>query len=175
MNTLEKKEPLFRQRFLFFALPFNDLFLEIAYSDREILHIRYTTEYQQSIDPLAFARVIEQQLNHYFQQSRFQFALSCQMQGATAFQQKVWRALMQIPYAEVKTYGALAAELGSSARAVGNACRNNPFPLVIPCHRVVSASGIGGYAGDTLQQQKGEIEFMQIKQWLLAHEQNAIK
>ncbi len=82
---------------------------------------------------------------------------------------------MQIPSGEVKTYGALAAQLGSSAKAVGNACRNNPFPLVIPCHRVVAASGIGGYAGDTLQQQKGEIEFMQIKQWLLAHEQNPIE
>ncbi len=175
MNTLEKKGPLFRQRFLFFALPFNNLFLDITYTDKTIHHIQYTTDFQQTIDPLPFAQVIEQQLNHYFQQPGFNFSLSCQMNGATAFQQKVWQALMQIPSGEVKTYGALAAELGSSARAVGNACRNNPFPLVIPCHRVVSASGIGGYAGDTLQQQKGEIKFMQIKQWLLAYEQNPIE
>ena len=179
MNTLEKKGPLFRQRSLFFALPFkqssNNVFLNITYTDKVINHIQYTTEFQQTIDPLPFAQVIEQQLKHYFQQPGFKFSLSCQMNGATVFQQKVWQALMQIPPGKVKTYGALAAELGSSARAVGNACRNNPFPLLIPCHRVVSASGIGGYAGDTLQQQKGEIEFMKIKQWLLAHEQNPIE
>ncbi len=175
MNTLEKKGPLFKQRSLFFALPFNNLLLHITYADKIINHIQYTTEFQQSTDPLPFSQVIEQQLKQYFQQPEFKFSLPCQINDATAFQQKVWQALMQIPSGEVKTYGALAAELGSSARAVGNACRNNPFPLVIPCHRVVAASGIGGYAGDTLQQQKGEIEFMQIKQWLLAHEQNPIK
>ncbi len=175
MNTLEKKGPLFRQRSLFFALPFNNLFLDITYTENTIHHIQYTTVYQHLTESLPFAQVIEQQLNQYFQQPGFQFSLFCQMEGATVFQQKVWRALMQIPSGQVKTYGALAAELGSSARAVGNACRNNPFPLVIPCHRVVSAAGIGGYAGDTLQQQKGEIKFMQIKQWLLTHEQNTIE
>jgi len=64
----------------------------------------------------------------------------------------------------VITYGEIAAELDSSPRAVGNACRKNPISLVIPCHRVVSASGIGGFSGQI------EGEKISIKQQLLAHE-----
>ena len=56
----------------------------------------------------------------------------------------------------------------TGARAVGNACRRNPVPVVIPCHRVVSARGIGGYAGDT----GGNL--LRIKSWLLQHEGSAI-
>jgi len=65
----------------------------------------------------------------------------------TAFQKKVLAELLDIPYGEVRTYGEIAARLKTSARAVGNACRRNPLPLVIPCHRVVAAVGIGGYDG----------------------------
>ena len=77
---------------------------------------------------------------------------------------RVWQALQKIPYGEVKTYGQLAKELKSSARAVGNACRANPIPIVIPCHRIVAVSGIGGYAGKT----DGPV--LERKRWLLAHE-----
>ena len=87
----------------------------------------------------------------------------CKLNG-TPFQQKVWRALRDIPAGEVMTYGELAKKVGSSARAVGNACRKNPVPVVIPCHRVVSASGPGGYAGAT----QGVL--FDIKCWLLEHE-----
>ncbi len=118
-----------------------------------------------------FAQQILQQFDYYFNRGCLTFSIPCQMTSGSLFQQKVWRALQQIPYGQVKTYGALAKELGSSARAVGNACRNNPFPVIIPCHRVVAASGVGGYAGDTLLRQKGKIDYMQIKLWLLAHEQ----
>jgi len=93
----------------------------------------------------------------------------------TEFQRKVWQSLQDIPVGEVRTYGSLAKELNSSARAVGNACRQNLFPVIVPCHRVVSASGIGGYAGDTLARQHGQINFLHIKQWLLAHEKANIK
>ncbi len=82
----------------------------------------------------------------------------------TEFQRKVWRALQRIPAGEVRTYGELARELNTSARAVGNACRQNPIPLVIPCHRVISASGLGGFAGETAG------EKISLKQQLLAHE-----
>jgi methylated-DNA-[protein]-cysteine S-methyltransferase len=67
----------------------------------------------------------------------------------TAFQQKVLRAAAQIPYGSVDTYGGLARTIGSpqSARAVGNALAENPFPLLIPCHRVVKGDGsIGGFS-----------------------------
>ena len=89
--------------------------------------------------------------------------IPCKLNG-TPFQQKVWRALRDIPAGEVMTYGELAKKVGSSARAVGNACRKNPVPVVIPCHRVVSASGPGGYAGAT----HGVL--FDIKCWLLDHE-----
>ncbi len=66
----------------------------------------------------------------------------------TVFQRRVWDALLAIPPGQVRTYGALAAEIGGSARAVGGACGKNPIPILIPCHRVVAASGkTGGYSG----------------------------
>ncbi len=66
----------------------------------------------------------------------------------TAFQRRVWSALLAIPYGETRTYGELAAELGSSPRAIGTAVGRNPISVIIPCHRVVGADGsLTGYAG----------------------------
>jgi len=67
----------------------------------------------------------------------------------TPFQQRVREALLAIPPGQVRTYGQLARQLGSAPRAVGQACRRNPVPILVPCHRVVAASGLGGYAGET--------------------------
>lgn len=80
----------------------------------------------------------------------------------TPFQQRVWRLVSQIPYGATRTYGDIAKKLGNAgqARAVGRACNRNPLPLIIPCHRVVGSSGLGGFAG-------GE----QLKRWLLECEQ----
>ena len=69
--------------------------------------------------------------------------------NVTAFQEKVLKQLLLIPYGETRSYGEIAKILKTSPRAVGNACRNNPLPIIIPCHRVVAANGIGGYAGST--------------------------
>lgn len=84
--------------------------------------------------------------------------------AGTPFQQRVWRALQAIPCGAVLSYGELAAELGSAPRAVGQACRRNPIPVLVPCHRVVARGGIGGYAGATAGPR------LAVKQWLLAHE-----
>jgi methylated-DNA-[protein]-cysteine S-methyltransferase len=84
----------------------------------------------------------------------------------TEFQKKVWQVLSQIKPGQTRTYGDIAGEIESSPRAVGNACRSNPIPIFIPCHRVISASGRGGFMGKT----SGEA--MEIKEWLLANEQN---
>lgn len=86
-----------------------------------------------------------------------------ELQG-TEFQLRVWRALQCLKPGEVISYGKLAKRLGSGARAVGNACRNNPVPLLVPCHRVVAQNGMGGFSG----KQTGPM--MDIKSWLLAHE-----
>jgi methylated-DNA-[protein]-cysteine S-methyltransferase len=82
----------------------------------------------------------------------------------TDFQRRVWDALLRIPPGQTRTYGELAKELDSSPRAVGGACRSNPIPLLIPCHRVVAANGDGGFAGHT----RGR--WMDIKRWLINHE-----
>lgn len=82
----------------------------------------------------------------------------------TSFQRRVWAAIAAIPRGESRRYGSLAIELGSAARAVGQACGANPFPLVVPCHRVVATSGLGGFAGAT----GGYL--LDAKRWLLEFE-----
>jgi methylated-DNA-[protein]-cysteine S-methyltransferase len=83
------------------------------------------------------------------------------------FQRRVWAAIARIPSGRTRTYGALAAELGSTARAVGQACGDNRLPLAIPCHRVVGSDGLGGFAHRTDDAMLG------VKRWLLAHEGRA--
>lgn len=85
----------------------------------------------------------------------------------TLFQRRVWGLLSRIPRGAVRTYGMLARELGSAARAVGQACGDNRLPIVIPCHRVVAAHGLGGFA----HAQGGFL--LEAKAWLLAHERAA--
>jgi methylated-DNA-[protein]-cysteine S-methyltransferase len=87
--------------------------------------------------------------------------------AGTAFQRRVWRAIAAIPTGGTLTYGEIARRLGSSARAVGQACGRNPYPVVVPCHRVVAADGgLGGFAG------AGGGWLLEAKRWLLAHERN---
>ncbi len=82
----------------------------------------------------------------------------------TPFRQRVWKELLGIPPGRRCTYGELAARLETAPRAVGGACRANPIPLLIPCHRVVAADGPGGFAGARTGR------YMEIKRWLLDHE-----
>jgi methylated-DNA-[protein]-cysteine S-methyltransferase len=125
-------------------------------------------EYVPSKVPLkapatALARQVTSQLARFFSHPGHHFTLALDLQG-TAFQCRVWEALTRIVAGQTLTYGELAASLGSGARAVGNACRQNPIPIIVPCHRVIGATGIGGYSGST-----DGLE-VQRKQWLLNHE-----
>ena len=104
-----------------------------------------------------------EQLAAYFENPRSRFDVPVELAGSP-FQCRVWKALRALAPGEVVTYGELAEQLDSGARAVGNACRRNPVPLVVPCHRVVAAAGLGGYAGA----RNGER--LAMKRWLLAHE-----
>lgn len=91
----------------------------------------------------------EQQLNEYFQNKRTAFDIPLDFRG-TEFQIRVWEALLKIPYGLTKTYGELAKILGDSkaVRAVGGALNKNPISIIVPCHRVVGASGkLVGFAG----------------------------
>ncbi len=109
--------------------------------------------------PFAAAR---QQFDAYFAGTLRAFDLPLQPVG-TPFQQEVWQALLAIPHGQTLSYGELAQRIGKpeAARAVGLANGRNPLSIVVPCHRVISASGaLTGYGGG-----------MARKAWLLAHEQ----
>lgn len=87
--------------------------------------------------------------------------------AGTDFQRRVWRAIAAIPKGRTLTYGEIARQLKSAPRAVGQACGRNPYPLLVPCHRVVAADGgPGGFAGAS----RGWL--LDTKRWLLAHERN---
>ena len=108
-------------------------------------------------------RTVVEQLEAYFREPHYRFTVSLAPAG-TAFQQRIWGALQAIPPGTMLTYGELARQLGTAARAIGGACRNNPIPILIPCHRVVGRQGLGGYSGEVTG------DPLAIKRWLLRHE-----
>ena len=116
-------------------------------------------------DPLA-GRVAAQ-VERYLCDPAFRFDLPLKPAG-TEFQRRVWNAISAIPPGGTRSYGEIARDLGSASRAVGQACGENRFPLVIPCHRVVSARGIGGFA----HAHGGYL--LRVKRWLLAHEAGGV-
>jgi methylated-DNA-[protein]-cysteine S-methyltransferase len=106
---------------------------------------------------------LHEAIQHYLQDPTQLDALPLAPAG-TPFQQKVWQAISRIPPGQTLTYTELARQVGSGARAVANACGANPIPLLIPCHRVVAANGLGGFM-------KGrKSDSLNIKRWLLDHE-----
>jgi len=133
--------------------------------DGVLKQIVYLPASTPEIKPVnALARRAVQQIERYLQRAISPFDLPIAPVGS-AFQQRVWQAISAIPCGTVKTYGQIARQIGSAPRAVGQACGANYFPLLIPCHRVVSASGIGGFSNHD-----GDGYFRDIKRWLLAHE-----
>jgi methylated-DNA-[protein]-cysteine S-methyltransferase len=91
----------------------------------------------------------ERQLGEYFSGKRKEFSVTLDMRG-TRFQKDVWEALLAIPFGETRSYGQLAKQLGNprATRAVGAANRRNPISIIVPCHRVLGASGkLTGFAG----------------------------
>jgi methylated-DNA-[protein]-cysteine S-methyltransferase len=113
----------------------------------------------------AFAEQAAQQVARYLQDADFVFTLPLAQVGS-AFQQRVWKAISMIPRGSVQTYGQVAKLIGSAPRAVGQACGANWFPLVIPCHRVTAAGGLGGFSNH--DEENGF--HLGVKRWLLAHE-----
>lgn len=110
---------------------------------------------------LALAKVVVDQLQAYFIKP-LAFNLPLDING-TAFQLNVWQNLQKLK--TPITYGELASKLNTSARAIGGACRTNPVPIIIPCHRILAADNkLGGFHGAT------QGTWPKIKQWLLKHE-----
>lgn len=108
-------------------------------------------------------RRVARALEAYFENPNYHFDLPLSP-AATAYQQQVREVMSAIPAGETRSYGALAEQLHSAPRAVGQACRHNPVPIVVPCHRVIARHGSGGYSGARTGPQ------MDIKHWLLRHE-----
>ena len=103
------------------------------------------------------------QLEAYKRDPNSRFDLPVIIEG-TELQKAVWQAMCAIPRGKTRTYGDLARELGADARNIGQCCGDNRLPLVIPCHRIVAADGIGGFAHAT----SGYL--LEVKRWLLMHE-----
>lgn len=137
--------------------------LGIRCSDEALSGIDFLPAGESQAPRSAFAREVCAQLEAYLADPAFRFELPL-APGGTAHQNQVWQLMRAIPAGKVRSYGELADEIGSAPRAVGQACGNNPIPIVIPCHRVVGKAGLGGFMHESCG---GALD---IKRWLLAHE-----
>jgi methylated-DNA-[protein]-cysteine S-methyltransferase len=117
--------------------PFGKIGIRLqAETVREIVYLPESVRNVAPETPLA--KQVAQQIERYFERASASFDLPLATVG-TAFQKRVWAVISEIPPGVVLTYGQLARQVASAPRAVGQACGSNYFPLVIPCHRVVSA------------------------------------
>jgi methylated-DNA-[protein]-cysteine S-methyltransferase len=140
--------------------------MKVAVATRgdRVAEIRYLPPCAQAKAPTnPLAERAARQLERYLADPDARFDLPLLIEG-TPFQRRLWDALREIPRGKTLTYGELAQRLGGEARAVGQACGDNRLPIVIPCHRVVAAKGIGGFAHAT------EGYLLEVKRWLLMHE-----
>ncbi|MDQ7988166.1 MAG: methylated-DNA--[protein]-cysteine S-methyltransferase [Candidatus Dactylopiibacterium sp.] len=128
---------------------------------QEILFLPPGTPTKSELSPAG--KILRDWLDAWLEAPATPLALALQSRG-TQFQQRVWAAIRAIPPGQTRSYGELAALLGSAPRAVGQACGNNPFPLLTPCHRVRARTGTGGFA----HAESGWL--ISTKLWLLAHE-----
>ncbi|MDQ0429381.1 methylated-DNA-[protein]-cysteine S-methyltransferase [Planomicrobium stackebrandtii] len=139
--------------------------VEIVGTDDAIISILFSEKNTVDfpVDPGSPQVIVDcqQQLKEYFKGQRMEFDFPVTSTG-TAFQQKVWAALTEVPYAETVSYGAIAKAIGSdkAVRAVGNANSKNKLTIVVPCHRIIGSTGkLTGYTGTLTR-----------KEWLLRHE-----
>lgn len=138
--------------------------LGIRCNDDEIFAIEFLEPRPELAPKSLLAKEAVRQLRAYLADSGFSFSLPLAPAG-TAYQRRVWAGIAAIPAGGTRTYGELAATIGSGPRAVGNACGSNPYPVVVPCHRVVaSGGGLGGFA----RNRNGFL--LDVKRWLLGHE-----
>ncbi len=149
------------------VLAFPKMKVAVATREARVTGIRYLPPAAETLAPQnALAERAARQLERYRDDPDARFDLPLAIEG-TPFQKSVWQAMCAIPRGRTRTYGELARALGGEARAVGQACGDNRLPIVIPCHRVVAADGIGGFAHAT------DGYLIEAKRWLLLHEAQA--
>jgi len=134
-----------------------------------VVEIKYLPLSAPSVPPRTpLAEKAASQLERYRDDPDTTFDLPLLIEGSE-LQRGVWDAMCAIPRGRTRTYGELARELGAEARAIGQCCGDNKLPIVIPCHRVVAADGIGGFGHST----GGYL--LEAKRWLLMHEAPAFE
>ena len=134
-----------------------------------VVEIRYLPAEMETQAPTnSLASLAAKQLERYRDDPDTRFDLPLAVEGSP-LQRAVWDAMCAIPRGRTRTYGELARELGADARAIGQACGDNRLPIVIPCHRVVAADGIGGFG----HSRRGYL--LEAKRWLLMHEAPAFE
>ncbi len=131
--------------------------LSASFSERGLRRLEFSAS-----APLKAKGQLAKELAAYFRGAARSFRTPLDLASGTPFQRKVWEELRRIPFGKTISYGELARRVGAprAARAVGQAVGANPIPIVIPCHRVIRASGeLGGFSAG-----------VEIKEWLLRHE-----
>lgn len=129
-----------------YPFPFDQV--KIEYQDGAVTRLERTYEPVRQTGRTALTELVYRQLTEYLQGKRREFDFPYVLHG-TPFQERVWRALRAIPYGQTRTYGQIAAAVGSpkACRAVGMANHQNPILIAVPCHRVIGANGkLTGYA-----------------------------
>ena len=148
-------------------IEFPKMKVAVATHEGRISAIRYlppATAIKAPVNELAERAV--RQLERYREDADTKFDLPLLIEG-TEFQRGVWEIMRAIPRGRTLTYGEVARKLDGEARVVGQACGDNKLPIVIPCHRVVGADGVGGFSHTT------EGYLIEVKRWLLMHEAGA--
>jgi len=147
--------------------------MKVAVATREgrVAGLRYLPPSTPSMDPQnELAERVARQLERYRADPDTKFDLPLLIEG-TEFQRRVWEIMCAIPRGRTLTYGEVARKMGAgasdAARLVGQACGDNKLPIVIPCHRIVGADGIGGFSHTT------DGYLIEVKRWLLMHEARA--
>ncbi|HEY8252541.1 MAG TPA: methylated-DNA--[protein]-cysteine S-methyltransferase [Burkholderiales bacterium] len=155
------------------VLEFPKMKVAVATRDENVVEIRFLPVSSVVVAPRsALAERAARQLERYRDDPDAKFDLPLQVEGSP-LQRRVWNAMCAIPRGRTRTYGELARELGAhfpvDARAIGQACGDNRLPIVIPCHRIVAADGLGGFGHST----GGYL--LEVKRWLLMHEAPAFE
>ena len=138
--------------------------LGVQCDDDEITAIEFLEPRPEQAPSSPLAAEAVRQLRAYLADPDFVFGLPLKPAG-TAFQRRVWTQIAAIPPGHTETYGQVAKNLNNAPRAVGQACGSNPYPVVVPCHRIVATGGgLGGFA-----RERGGF-LLDVKRWLLRHE-----
>ena len=153
------------------VIEFPKMKVGVATREGRVAGIRYLPLSAESKAPSnELAERAVHQLERYRDDPDTKFDLPLLIEG-TDFQRSVWEIMCAIPRGRTLTYGEVARKMGNgafdAARVVGQACGDNKLPIVIPCHRVVAASGVGGFSHTT------DGYLIEVKRWLLMHEAGA--